>query len=39
MVPERKLWEPKPKRKPTPTEGETLSSAEKKTANLSLNPR
>ena len=39
MVPERKLWEPKPKRKPTPIEGETLSSAEKKTANLSLNPR
>ena len=39
MVPERKLWEPKPKRKPTPIEGEILSSAEKKTANLSLNPR
>ena len=39
MVPERKLWEPKLKRKPTPIEGETLSSAEKKTANLSLNPR
>ena len=39
MVPERKLWEPKPKRKPTPIEAETLSSAEKKTANLSLNPR
>jgi hypothetical protein len=39
MVPERKLWEPKPKKKPTPLEGETLSSAEKKTEKLSLTPR
>ena len=39
MVSERKLWEPKPKKKPTKIEGETLSSAEKKTQNLSLNPR